>query len=73
MDKAAVVPFGMVITEGSEYTIPSHSDFLKCDRMISVEHNFTAERERIQALLQANGYSRVFEGISQWDDWYVMA
>jgi hypothetical protein len=39
--------------------------------MISVEHNYTPERERLHVLLKSKGYGRVFERFSQWDDWYV--
>ena len=61
-----------VDTEGSELLVLSHFDFSKYDiRIITVEHNFTSEREEIHKLLTKNGYARVFSGFSQWDDWYV--
>jgi len=40
-------------------------------RCITVEHNYTPERDVIAALLGQHGYVRVFEALSQWDDWYV--
>lgn len=58
--------------EGAELTILNTFDF---DRWkvacFTIEHNFDPRREDMYQLMTANGYSRVFTGISQWDDWYV--
>jgi FkbM family methyltransferase len=61
-------------TEGSELDILAAFDFgqYKFD-VITVEHNYTPNRERLYELLTAQGYSRKFEAFSQWDDWYVRA
>lgn len=67
-----VIDYMSVDTEGAEFEILSHFDFSRHDvRMISVEHNYTPERERLNELLKSKGYARVFERFSQWDDWYV--
>lgn len=61
-------------TEGSEFDILSVFDFNEFSiGIISVEHNFTPQRDQIFDLLTRNGYKRVYENISQWDDWYVMS
>jgi len=61
-----------VDTEGSEFDILQAFDFQKYDvKVITVEHNFTASRNRIYSLMLSKGFSRVFERFSRWDDWYV--
>jgi FkbM family methyltransferase len=59
-------------TEGSEYEILSYFDFDAYDiKIISCEHNYTEEREKIHELLSRNGYIRKYQNISKVDDWYV--
>jgi FkbM family methyltransferase len=59
-------------TEGSEFEILSTLDFEKYQfRVITVEHNYTERRQDIFELLFKNGYERVFENVSEFDDWYV--
>jgi FkbM family methyltransferase len=59
-------------TEGSEYDILKALDFNKFSfGIITVEHNYTPQREKIFALLTSHGYKRKFEEISTFDDWYV--
>ena len=59
-------------TEGSELDILRHFDFAAYDvRLISVEHNHTAQRPLIHDLLNAKGFRRKFESLSNVDDWYV--
>ncbi|MBK7635080.1 MAG: FkbM family methyltransferase [Saprospiraceae bacterium] len=52
-------------TEGSEYDILSSFNF---DRytfgIITVEHNYTAYRDRIKDLLESKGYRRVLTNLS---------
>ncbi len=60
-------------TEGSEYDILSNFDFGKYKfKIITCEHNFSQQRELIYSLLTKQGYVRVFEEISKFDDWYVL-
>lgn len=59
-------------TEGTEFEILSAFDFSKYSfEIITCEHNFTPEREKILKLLSHNGYKRVYTEFSKFDDWYV--
>ena len=61
-------------TEGSELEILRAFDFDRHDvSILTVEHNLAPAREDIRLLLEAKGYARKFEALSQWDDWYVKA
>lgn len=40
---------------------------------LTIEHNYTPMRKQIFELLSKNGYVRIFERISKWDDWYIRA
>ena len=58
-------------TEGSEYEILRHFPFDKWKiRLITVEHNFTPQRQQIFDLLTSNGYRRAAE--KDFDDWYEL-
>lgn len=71
-DAPAIVDYLSIDTEGSEYEILSNFDFSKRQfRVITCEHNYTPERDKIHALLTGNGYMRKFEDVSHFDDWYV--
>jgi FkbM family methyltransferase len=59
-------------TEGSEFEILDNFDFKTFTfGFISCEHNFTENRGKIFELLSRQGYVRVFEQYSQFDDWYL--
>lgn len=59
-------------TEGSEYEILKSLDFSKYKfRVITCEHNYTPMRERIFEILSKQGYRRVYESLSMFDDWYI--
>jgi len=62
-----------VDTEGSEFEILNAVDFSKHRfKFITVEHNFTERRQDIHDLLSGNGYHRILERVSKFDDWYVL-
>lgn len=73
-DAPEVIDYLSIDTEGSEFEILANFDFSKrLVRVITCEHNYTPEREKIYALLTAQGYVRKFEDVSDFDDWYVRA
>jgi FkbM family methyltransferase len=68
----AQIDYLSIDTEGSEYEILSAHDFTKYNfSVITVEHNYTNNRQRIYQLLTKNGYQRVHEELSGVDDWYI--
>jgi len=57
-------------TEGSEYEILSAFPFENWQiDLLTVEHNYTAQREKRRDLLESRGYSRIE---AEWDDWYCV-
>ena len=59
--------------EGYEYSIlKSFRWDIYSFNVITVEHNFTEQREKIYQLLTKNGYIRVHKDISYVDDWYIL-
>jgi FkbM family methyltransferase len=67
-----VIDYMSIDTEGSELLILSELNFSKWKfRVITVEHNFNEQRDAIHGLLTKNGYLRVCENISRFDDWYL--
>jgi FkbM family methyltransferase len=68
----SVIDYLSIDTEGSEFEILSAFNFDRyVFKIITVEHNYTSMREKINALLVSKGYKRVFEEVSFFDDWYV--
>jgi FkbM family methyltransferase len=67
-----IIDYLSIDTEGSEYEILNSFDFSSYQfNIISVEHNYTAARQAIYKLLTKQGYQRIFEDFSMWDDWYI--
>ena len=67
-----IIDYLSIDTEGSEYEILKDFNFGKYKfNVISCEHNFSINRELIYKLLTENGYVRVHQDLSQFDDWYV--
>jgi FkbM family methyltransferase len=66
------IEFLSIDTEGSEFEILKTFDFQSYRfGAICVEHNFADTREKINALLLANGYIQAHADLSDFDDWYV--
>lgn len=60
-------------TEGSELAILCEFDFAKhAVKIWTIEHNFNPfHRSGIYDIMTANGYRRILENQSRYDDWYV--
>lgn len=70
----AVIDYFSLDVEGHEYEILKNFDFSAFRfRVISIEHNFSESRALIYDLLVSNGYKRVFENLTSFDDFYIDA
>ncbi len=67
------IDFLSIDTEGSELQILRAFDFAEYDiKIVTVEHNFVEpSRQELFKLLGGQGFTRVFESLSNFDDWYV--
>jgi len=64
-----VIDYLSIDTEGSELAILEGIDWSRYQfRCITVEHNFTEQRQSIRQILEEQGYQH-WE--AEWDDWYV--
>ena len=68
-----IIDYLSIDTEGSELDILSSFNFEKYKfKVITCEHNFSSNREKIFKLLSDKGYERKYSEISKFDDWYVL-
>ena len=59
-------------TEGSEYEILKNFNFSKYDiKCMTIEHNNTGNKELIDHTILRNGFKKVFEEFSQFENWYI--
>jgi len=67
------IDYMSIDTEGSEYDILAAFDFSRYDiQLLTVEHNFTENRAKTRALLEANGYFCVdWPEVTAFDDWFI--
>jgi FkbM family methyltransferase len=67
-----VIDYLSVDTEGSEVDIFKEFPFERYQiSVISVEHNHSQSRAQLSNIMRNNGFVRLFEDLSQIDDWYV--
>lgn len=67
-----VIDYLSIDTEGSEFEILNAFDFDQFEfKVITCEHNYSYNREKVYNLLTRHGYRRCFESLSQFDDWYI--
>lgn len=72
-DAPHMIDYLSIDTEGSEYEILKAFNFDAYRiSVITCEHNFTNERQKIFDLLTSKGYKRRYKGLSEFDDWYVL-
>jgi FkbM family methyltransferase len=68
------IDYMSIDTEGSELDIIREFPFDKYNiSIITIEHNYSENREKICDIMRNNSYVRVFEDLSKVDDWYVKA
>ena len=67
-----IIDYFSIDTEGSEYEILEKINYEKYKfKFITLEHNYTSNREKIYNLLTSKGYERICTDFSKWDDWYI--
>ena len=66
------IGFLSIDTEGSEQEIINALDFTRYSfGFITIEHNYSKYREEVFQILSKNGYTRVMQDFSSWDDFYI--
>ena len=67
------IDYMSVDTEGSELLILQNFDFKKFSpKIVTVEHNYTENQKKLDALFIENNYARIFKEYTQFDAWYVL-
>jgi len=67
-----VIDYLSIDTEGSEYEILKSFNFKRhVFRTLTIEHNFSAQRELIHQLLSGAGYERLRRSVDRFDDFYI--
>jgi len=68
----SVIDYLSIDTEGSEFEILEHFPFYRYKfEFITCEHNYSDNQELVQALLEKNGYKRILQDISDFEDWFI--
>lgn len=68
-----IIDYLSIDTEGSEFEIMKNFDFSEYKfRVITCEHNYSSDREKINTLLKSHGYVAKYPELSEFDDWYVL-
>lgn len=71
-DAPMLINYLSIDTEGSELDILETLDFDRYRPLVlTVEHNYRSDREKIVALMRAQGYARAPTQVSAYDDWFV--
>lgn len=68
-----IIDYLSIDTEGTEYDILSNFNFERYKyRVVTCGHNYTPLHQRIESLMERNGYKKVLQEYSQFDDWDVL-
>lgn len=69
LDAPKEIDYISIDTEGSELEIIESFPFDRWDvKMLTIEHNYSIQREKIHSIMQSFGYRRIE---AQWDDWFI--
>jgi FkbM family methyltransferase len=67
-----IIDYISIDTEGSEFDILNAFNFDEyAFRVMTVEHSYTTEQDKIFKLLTSKGYVRILSDISSFDDWFI--
>jgi hypothetical protein len=69
-----VIDYLSVDTEGSEFHIMENFDFLSYKfRIVTIEHNFRSDADKLKELFLENGYFQIFHELSDVEHWFIDA